>query len=332
VTEPADLAEGDVVTASIDLSRRAAIARHHTATHVLHWALREVLGDHVKQQGSWVGPDRLRFDFSHYEALTDDQIIEIEDLVNKELLSNAAVNHFETTIEDATERGAIAFFGDKYGDRVRVLEAGTNSIELCGGTHVSALGDIGLLTVISEGSIGSNLRRIEAAAGSAPIDRLRTTRQTLRDASEILGVGTADVVDAVQRQQQELKSLRSEIERLNTAAAVGRAGELAAGAEDGIVIAQIDGIDRDGLRELAVAIRDEGVALVVLGTVIESGGAALVSAADPGGRFDAGEALGDAGKMVTGGGRPNPELTIIGGKDGSAIGEALDHVRANVAT
>ncbi|MCH7790152.1 MAG: hypothetical protein IH940_12035, partial [Acidobacteria bacterium] len=218
-----------------------------------------------------------------------------------------------------------------YGDRVRVLEAGAHSIELCGGTHVSALGEIGLLNVVTEGSIGSNLRRIEAEAGATPIDRLRATRQTLSDASEILGVGSADVVDAVLRQQQELKTLRSELERLNTAAAVGRAGELAAAADEGIVVAQIEGVDRDGLRELAVAVRDEGVALVVLGAVIESGGAALVSAADPEGGFDAGAVLGDAAKMVSGGGRASRELTIIGGKDGSAVGEALDHVRANLA-
>ena len=143
-------------------------------------ALREVLGDHVKQQGSLVGPDRLRFDFSHFEPVSAEQIREIEDLANHEILDNAPVRHFETTKDEAAALGAIAFFGEKYGDVVRVLEAGRHSTELCGGTHVKALGDIGPLKVVSEGSIGSNLRRMEAITGTGPIDRLRDeTRQSM---------------------------------------------------------------------------------------------------------------------------------------------------------
>src|SRR5690606_39096636 len=144
-----------------------------------HWALREVLGDHVKQQGSLVAPDRLRFDFSHFEALTPDQIAAIEDLANREILANAPVRHYETSMVDAQTKGAIAFFGEKYGETVRVLEAGEHSIELCGGTHVSALGDIGPLKIVSEGSIGSNVRRLEAVTGTGPIDRLRHEEELL---------------------------------------------------------------------------------------------------------------------------------------------------------
>ena len=156
------IAEGDEAVARIDGARRDAIRRNHTATHVLHWALREVLGTHVKQAGSFVGPDRLRFDFSHHEALTRDQLDRIEALANVEIIGDAPVRHYETTKEHAESLGAIAFFGDKYGDLVRVLEAGDHSIELCGGTHVHALGFIGPVKIVSEGSIGANLRRIEA--------------------------------------------------------------------------------------------------------------------------------------------------------------------------
>ncbi|MEM8747518.1 MAG: alanine--tRNA ligase, partial [Actinomycetota bacterium] len=157
---------GQPATATIDVTRRDRIRRNHTATHLLHHALRTVLGQHVKQAGSWVGPDRLRFDFSHYESVTPEQIAEIERMANAETLANAPARAFETTKDEAEALGAIAFFGDKYGDIVRVLEAG-NTIELCGGTHVRATGDIGAVKVVSESSIGSNLRRIEAVTGES---------------------------------------------------------------------------------------------------------------------------------------------------------------------
>ena len=163
----------------IDVERRDAIRRNHTGTHLLHWALREVLGPHVKQAGSLVAPDRLRFDFSHYSPVTAEEIARIEDLANHEVLANPRVRAYETTKSEAEALGAIAFFGDKYGDVVRVLEAGPHSLELCGGTHVKALGDIGPIKVVSEGSIGSNLRRIEAITGTATIDRLRHDEDVL---------------------------------------------------------------------------------------------------------------------------------------------------------
>ena len=174
-------------TATIDGVRRDAIRRNHTGTHILHWALGQVLGDHVKQQGSLVAPDRLRFDFSHFEPVTPRADPAIEDLANHEILDNAPVRHFETTMAEAAALGAIAFFGEKYGDIVRVLEAGRHSTELCGGTHVKALGDIGPLKIVSEGSIGSNLRRIEAITGTGPIERLRQEEEQLDKAAELVG-------------------------------------------------------------------------------------------------------------------------------------------------
>ncbi|MFQ5556850.1 MAG: alanine--tRNA ligase [Acidimicrobiales bacterium] len=320
---------GQEATAEIDQERRAAIRRNHTATHLLHWALREALGEHVKQQGSEVGPDRLRFDFSHYDALTADQIREVEDLANREVLDNASCRHFETTMDHAEQLGAIAFFGDKYGDTVRVLEAGRNSVELCGGTHVRALGDIGAIRIVSEGSIGSNIRRIEAVTGLATLELVRAAEDTVVRAAEVVGVPVTELVEGVQRRQHENKELRAEISRLKQQLATGRAPELAAAAVDGVVVARIDDIDREGLRDLAVTIRDrEGIRAVVLGAVLAGGGVSLVAAVTPGSGLDAGALIDEAKKTVGGGGRPSPDLAVAGGRDESRLDEALDQARS----
>ncbi len=218
------VAAGQEATARIDVDRRAAIRRNHTGTHLLHWALRRVLGEHVKQAGSHVGPDRLRFDFSHYESVTEAEIEQIEQLVNAETLGNQRARAFETTKTEAEAMGAIAFFGDKYGDLVRVLEAGP-SVELCGGTHVRATGDIGLLKVVSEASIGSNLRRIEAVTGAASVELLQRDERVLAEISELVG-STGDVVDGVRRKVDEIKSLQAEVKQIRSQLATGRASEL----------------------------------------------------------------------------------------------------------
>ena len=177
------IVEGDTVTAAIDGVRRDRIRRNHTATHILHWALRKVLGPHVQQAGSLVAPDRLRFDFSHYEAVTPEQLIEIERLANAQIITDTPVRHFETTQGGGRALGAIAFFGEKYGDVVRVLDAGP-SIELCGGTHVNSLGFIGPIKIVSEGSIGSNLRRIEAMTGDGALEYIEEEEELLRRAGD----------------------------------------------------------------------------------------------------------------------------------------------------
>ncbi|MFN7149954.1 MAG: alanine--tRNA ligase, partial [Microthrixaceae bacterium] len=257
---------GQAATASVDVERRNAIRRNHTATHILHWALREVLGDHVKQQGSWVGPDRLRFDFSHFAAITPDELVEIEDLANREILSNAPVRHFETSMDEARSLGAIAFFGEKYGETVRVLEAGPHSTELCGGTHVSALGDIGPVKVISESSIGSNIRRLEAVTGFGPIERLRAEESRARAAADLIGVTPDDLVEGVERRMGELKSLRQELTALRRELAGNQAVGLESSAVDGAVVALVEAESRNDLRDLAVALRDRpGIRAVVLG-------------------------------------------------------------------
>ena len=324
-----ELRAGDEVVATVDAERRAAIRRSHTGTHILHWALREVLGSHAKQQGSWVGSDRLRFDFSHYEALTAAQIEAVENLTNGEVLGNESCRHFETTADHAEQLGAIAFFGDKYGDIVRVLEAGRHSVELCGGTHVRALGDIGAVRIVAESSIGANLRRVEAVTGLATLDLLRSQHTVIRDAAEALGVPAAELVPGVSKRQAEAKALRTEIADLRRRVALGRSGELAATARRGVVVARVDDVDRSGLRELAVSIRDrDGVRAVVLGVAIQTGGAALVAAVAPGGGFDAGQLIAEAKKTIGGGGRPAADFSMAGGRDASRLDEALDQARS----
>jgi len=328
VTE-GEIVAGQEVTATIDVGRRDAIRRNHTATHLLHWALREVVGDHVKQQGSYVDDERLRFDFSHYGALTPDEIVQIEDLVNADTLANHPARHYETTKDHATEIGAIAFFGDKSGDIVRVLEAGPHSTELCGGTHVSRLGDIGTVKIISEGSVGSNLRRLEAITGFAPIVLLREDEVRLAQLAGVLGVGTDELVDSVERQRAEVRDLQKPLKALKQQAAGSRSGELAATAVDGVVVARVDGGSRDELRALALAIRDQpGIRAVVLGGEPEGGGAALVAAATKDGGLDAGVLIDDAKASIKGGGKAKPDLAMAGGRDAAGIDTALDQARA----
>ena len=325
-----NVAAGSEAVAEIDDERRSAIRRNHTGTHILHWALREVLGEHVKQAGSLVAQDRLRFDFSHFEAVTASQLVEIEDLVNAELLTNASCRHYETTMEHAQEVGAIAFFGDKYGDMVRVLEAGPHSLELCGGTHVTSLGDIGHLRVVSESSIGSNLRRIEAITGLATVERLQNSETTLAEIGDMLNASAEAITESLRRRLNEMKELRNQVKALQQVAAGARAADLAAAADQGVVIARVDGIERDELRDLAAAIRDRPeIRAVVLAGAPQGGGVALVAAVTPDGELKASNLIDEAAKAVQGGfGRKgDPPLIVAGGKKVDGIEEALDLAR-----
>jgi len=310
-------------TASIDVLRRDAIRRNHTATHLLHYALRHVLGDHVKQAGSMVGPDRLRFDFSHYDAVTPKQIKQIEDIANHETLGNMPTRIFETTKEEAETLGAIAFFGDKYGDIVRVLEAGS-TIELCGGTHVRATGDIGTVKVVSESSIGSNLRRIEAITGDASVALLQHDEEVIAAAAELVGTQSDDLLGGVQRKLDEVKGLQDEIKSLRGQLAAGRASELADIAVDGVIVTQVDGLAPGDLRQLAIAVRQTpGMKVVVLVGETDTGGVALVGAVEPGNPKPASLLIKDAARAVGGGGGGKGDIATAGGKDPSGIAEAL---------
>ncbi|MDJ0769904.1 MAG: alanine--tRNA ligase [Ilumatobacter sp.] len=313
---------GQQATATIDADRRNSIRRNHTATHLLHWALRHVLGDHVKQAGSWVGPDRLRFDFSHYDAVTADEIAEIERLTNEETLRNERARAFETSKTEAEAMGAVAFFGDKYGDVVRVLEAGP-SIELCGGTHVAATGDIGAVKVVSESSIGSNLRRIEAITGAASVELLQRDERQLAEIAQLVGT-TGGVVEGVERKLDEIKALQGELKQLRSQLATGRASELAGTAADGIVVQRLDGLEPGDLRDLAIAVRQQPeVRRVVLMGETPTGGVSLVAAVQPDEGIAAADLIKTAARAVGGGGGGKGDIATAGGKDPSGLDEAM---------
>ncbi|MGB3733589.1 MAG: alanine--tRNA ligase [Ilumatobacter sp.] len=314
---------GQSAQAAIDVDRREKIRRNHTGTHLLHDALRKVLGEHVKQAGSWVGPDRLRFDFSHYEAVTPEQIAEIEAIANAQTLASRSTRTFETTKDEAEALGAIAFFGDKYGDIVRVLEAG-DTIELCGGTHVRSTGDIGMVKVVSEASIGSNLRRIEAFTGAGSVALLQRDEALISDLAGLVGTSTEEVADGVQRKLDEIKSLQAEIKGLRSQLAMGRATELAQIANDGVVVTQVDQLEPGELRELAIAVRNQPeVHTVVIAGETPSGGVSLVAAVPKDSASPASLLLKDAAKAVGGGGGGKGDIAQAGGKDPSGIPEAL---------
>ena len=327
-----ELAEGDSVTAAIDAERRDRIRRNHTATHILHWALREVLGPQVKQAGSLVAPDRLRFDFSHFQAVTPEELDRVEALANREIITDAPVHHYETTREHAEAIGAIAFFGEKYGDLVRVLEAGNHSVELCGGTHVHALGFIGPIKIVGEQSIGANLRRIEAVTGDVAIDRIHDEERQLRRAAETLKVAPAELPDRIEQLQRQLKTLKDQIETARAREATAEAAALAADASDGVVAARRDGLDPGELRRLALATRDAAgsgvVALVGVGPDQKKAGLAVAVSNDLVERgVSAADVAATAAKALGGGTAKNAEVVVGGGTNVDEIDEALALVR-----
>jgi alanyl-tRNA synthetase len=324
---------GQEARAAVDAERREAIMRNHTGTHILHGVLREVLGPHVKQAGSLVAPDRLRFDFSHYSPLTPEELVRIEDIANSRVLANEAVRAYETTRPEAEHVGAIAFFGEKYGDVVRVVEAGSKSVELCGGTHVPALGTIGPIKIISEGSIGANLRRIEAVTGTGSLERIRQEETILGRTATLLRVAPPEVPERVERVLDENRSLSEQLAAIRRAQAGAQAQAMAAGAVDGVVVSRLpDGTDRRDLETLAAAVRDQpGVRGVVLAAAPPGGGVALVALVRKGSGLVASDLLVDAARTVGGGVGRSAERAVAGGRDASRLDEALEQVRKAVA-
>jgi alanyl-tRNA synthetase len=325
------VAVGDVVTARIDDDRRRSIRRNHTATHLLHWALREVLGPHVKQAGSLVAPDRLRFDFSHHEAVPPATLRRIEELANREVLTAAAVETVETSKREAEEMGAVAFFGDKYGDQVRVLRAGLRSLEFCGGTHVANLAEIGPIRIVSEGSIGANLRRIEALTGEAALADVQQHEMLLEQAGELLGVRPAELPDRLERLLEQLRAQQKELAELRTARAAGQSHDIAARAVDGVVAERVDGHGPEDLKRLANAVRDalgSGV-VILMGVDGDKVGFVVTATKDLVGRgVSAGAIAASAARLVQGGAAKNPEFVQGGGKNPAGIDEALEVARA----
>jgi alanyl-tRNA synthetase len=321
-----ELLVGQDAVATIDGARRDALRRNHTATHLLHAALRQVLGEHVRQQGSLVAPDRLRFDYSHHDAPTPAQLAEVLEIANAEVLSDAPVDTTETTRTEAEGMGAIAFFGDKYGDVVRVIQAGRASLEFCGGTHVRSLGMIGPIAIVSEGSVGANTRRLEAVTGLVALHRAAEREALVDEAAALLRTEPDGLVDALQRLLDRQRTTDKELQGLRAAATDALAETLARQAEDGVVVARRDGRSPEELRSLAQAVRRRaGVRAAVLGGAADGGKVAIAVAT--GGEPDAGALVKQVGKIVQGGGGGSPEVAVAGGRDASRLDEALGEAR-----
>ncbi len=333
-TVTGELFAGQDALATIDGVRRDALRRNHTGTHLLHAALRTVLGDHVRQQSSLVAPDHLRFDFSHHGALVPEELSAVAAMANADVLSDAEVTVVETTKAQADAMGALAFFGDKYGERVRVVRAGPHSIELCGGTHVGALGMIGPITVVSETAIGSNKRRIEAVTGTSAFDRIVAREGLLAEASALLRTEPEHVPEAIERLLERQRAAEKSLAQAHSRELQAEAGRLAATAEGGVVVARRDGLDGDLLRDLAQTARTAGgLRVVVLGGSPDGTRANLAVSAAPAGEHpvDAGRLVKDIAPLLGGGGGGSPEMAVAGGKEPSGIDRALDEARRLLA-
>ena len=331
--ESGSISVGDQLSAQVDAGARAATTLNHSATHLLHAALRKVLGNHVTQKGSLVGPDKLRFDFSHYEALSDEQIAAIETLVNTQIRANAEARTRVMSYDEAVATGAMALFGEKYGDRVRVLSIGNFSTELCGGTHVHRAGDIGLCKITSESGIASGIRRIEAVTGEAALARMVETEQSLDRLAALFRTGRGDVEAKVRQALERSKLLEREIQQLKTKVAAGAGGrDLAAEAQTvagmRLLVARLDdGTDAAALRDTVDRMKDKLGSVVVLLAAADAEGGKLSLAAgvskDLTARLKAGELVNAVAVQVGGKGGGRPDFAQAGGTDVAALDAAL---------
>lgn len=311
---------GQACVATIDAERREATRRNHTATHLLHAGLRSVLGDHVRQQGSYVGPDRLRFDFAHGAGLAGEEVTEVLTLVNTDVVANEGVETIQTTKQEAETMGAIAFFGDKYGDRVRVVRAGSHSLEFCGGTHVDRLGDIGQIQIVSEASIGSNTRRIEAVSGMGAYRRSHEMEGALGSVAALLKTSLDDVVPALERLVERQREVEREIGSLRQAQLSTFADQLHARSNGDVLVARVDGYPGEQLRTLAQDLQRRGRRVVVLAGTSDDK-VAIVVASDE--SLDAQSAVKELAALVGGGGGGSSRLALAGGRDAGGIDQVL---------
>ena len=311
---------GQVAIATIDPLRREATRRNHTATHLLHSGLRTVLGDHVRQQGSYVGPERLRFDFSHGAGLAPEEASAILSLVNTDVVENDDVTTIQTSKQEAESMGAVAFFGDKYGDRVRVVRAGQHSLEFCGGTHVERLGDIGQVQIVSETSIGSNTRRIEAVSGMGAHRRTQSMESALTSVATLLKVGSDDVVPALERLFDRQREVEKEVAQLRQAQLSSFAEQLHAQSSGDLVIARVDGYAGEQLRTLAQDLQRRGRRAVVLVGSHEQKVSIAVATDET---LDAQSTVKALATFVGGGGGGSSRLALAGGRDANGIDNVL---------
>jgi alanyl-tRNA synthetase len=329
--------ENEDVAVSIETPRRQGLRQHHTGTHLLHAALRKVLGTHVTQAGSLVAPDHLRFDFAHGGQVKDREIGQVEELVNEQVQANAPVTRLEMSLDEALRMGALALFGEKYGDRVRVIKIGDFSTELCGGTHLDQTGEIGLLKVQMEGAVAAGVRRIEAVAGTAALEAVARKEAALREAAEILKIAPLEVPRRLQKLLEEQKALERQLEALEARLARSRAEELVAAARQvngvAVIAARVDGLDAEGLRSVADTLRDRlGSGVVCIGSVMD-GKVSLIAAVtkDLTKRFPAGRIIQEVAQVVGGRGGGRPDLAQGGGAEPDKLDGALKLVYDLVA-
>jgi alanyl-tRNA synthetase len=333
VVSEGELKVGDRVVCEVDVGKRQATAYNHSATHLMHAALKKVLGDHVQQKGSLVSPERLRFDFSHFEPVTKEQLREIEKLVNDQIRTNWEVETNVMGLQDAMDSGAVALFGEKYGDRVRVVGMGEFSVELCGGTHVSRTGDIGLFKIVSEGGVAAGVRRIEAVTGSGALAYINETDDRLNEVAALVKGSRDDVADKVIQLGQRLRALEKEMEQIKARLASNQGDSLSDQAIeiDGVKLlaARLDGMEAKALRDTLDRLKDKlGSAAIVLATV-EGDRVSLVAGVtkDLTDRLHAGKLVNEVASRVGGKGGGRADMAQAGGKDPSGLDAALEDLQ-----
>ena len=321
---------GETVEAQVDADVRHATALNHSATHLLHAALRQVLGEHVQQKGSLVDSQRMRFDFSHFEAIKPEQIKVLEDIVNAEIRKNTPVETEETDIETAKEKGAMALFGEKYGDSVRVLSMGGDfSVELCGGIHAKRTGDIGLMKIISEGGVASGIRRIEAVTGAAALAYLNAAEEQLKEAASLVKGSRENLVDKLSAVLERNRQLEKQLEQLQAKAASAAGDDLSSSAVDvkgvKVLTARLDGQDGKALLALVDQLKNKlGRAVILLGSVHEDKVVLVAGVTkDLTGQLKAGDLMKQAAAAVGGKGGGRPDMAQGGGVDAAALDAAL---------
>jgi alanyl-tRNA synthetase len=333
VLQSGSLKVGDTVDAQVDEAKRARTIRNHSATHLMHKALREVLGSHVQQKGSLVDPDKTRFDFSHNAPLTAEEIAKVEQIVNREILQNHATQAQHMSMDDAIKHGAMALFGEKYGDTVRVLDIGSSK-ELCGGVHVTRTGDIGLFKIVSESGVAAGIRRVEAVTGEGALALVQAINRKLTEAAGALKTSPDELPSRIAQVQDQVKSLEKEIAALKSKLAAGQGDELVTQAIDvngiKVLAATMEGADVAGLRETMDKLKDKlKTAAIVLASVAD-GKVSLIAGvtADATGKVKAGELVNFVAKQVGGKGGGRPDMAQAGGTDPAALPQALAGVAA----
>jgi len=337
-----EIRQGDKVEALVDEQRRAATRLNHSATHLMHAALRQVLGDHVQQKGSLVDPERLRFDFSHFQPLSAEELQSIETLVNEQIRANADVETRIMAVDQAMEAGAMALFGEKYGDEVRVLSIGDFSVELCGGTHVSRSGDIGVFKIVSEAGIASGVRRIEAVTGAGALEYIGETEKNVSEVANLLKIGREDTVAKVGQLLERNRKLEKELEALKARLASSQGSDLSAQARDvdgiKVLAARLEGADARSLRDTVDQLKNKlGAAAVILGAVTD-GKVALVAGVTKAETrcIKAGELVNHVASQIGGRGGGRPDMAQAGGSQPenleAALASVVDWVKQQIAS